>query len=84
MDVIESSVKANSTLSFASNEELTGTDFLTHLEDLADIGWAYAVGHTRATMVAQATNKGNNSYEMTLYYRIVDFYDCKKDAGLIE
>lgn len=84
MDVIEESVKADSKLVFATNTELTGTNFLTHLEDLADVGWAYAVGHTRATMVAEAQNKGNGKYEMTLYYNIVDYYDWNKDAGLLD
>ncbi len=82
MQVVEESVKNKSTVSFATNTELTGTNYSEHLEDLADIGWWYAIGYTRATMVGQATNNSGN-YEMTLYYNIVDFYDWNKDAGVI-
>lgn len=83
MQVVEESVKNNSTTVFATNTELTGTNYSEHLEDLADIGWWYAIGYTRATMAGEATNN-NGKYEMTLNYNIVDFYDWNKDAGLID
>lgn len=82
IEVVESTVKNNSKLTFASNVEFTGSDFSKSLDDLADIGWWYAVGSTRATLVGEASRSGEN-YKMTLYYRIVDFYDWRKDAGLI-
>lgn len=83
MQVVEETVKSNRTLYFATNQELTGTSFAQHLDDLADIGWWYAVGHTRATMTAKATNVDGDNYKMTLYYNISDFYDWNKDAGII-
>lgn len=83
MTVAEQTVKINSSLYFATNTELTGTDYSKHLEDLADVGWWYAVGHTRATMVSKVTNIDNTNYKMTLYYNIVDFYDWNGDADLL-
>ncbi|MBQ7136807.1 MAG: VWA domain-containing protein [Bacilli bacterium] len=80
MQVAEETVKNGDTLTFATNKELTGTKFSEHLDDLADIGWWYAVGHTRATMVGQITQE-NGMYEMTLYYNIHDFYDWNKDGS---
>ncbi len=80
--VIEETVKNGKNLTFASNVELTGTDFSTHLDDLADLGWWYAVGSTRATMVGTAKNN-NGIYEMTLKYNILDFYDWKKEGTIM-
>ena len=81
--VIESTVKKNQSLCFATNTELTGTNYSEHLEDLADIGWWYAVGYTRSTMTAKATNIDDENYKMTLYYNIVDFYDWNGDADFL-
>ena len=75
--VAEGSVKNKSTITFASNKEFSGTDFSRKLEDMADIGWWYAVGYTSATMVGQVTNN-NGNYEMILYYNIVDYYDWEE------
>ena len=41
IQVVEESVKSKSTVSFATNTELLGTNYSEHLEDLADIGWWY-------------------------------------------
>ena len=61
---------------------MAGTDFSNSLEDLADIGWWYAVGYTNATMIAKAT-KTNEGYEMTLNYNIVDYYDWDGTANAL-
>ena len=83
MNVVEETVKNNQSLYFATNKELTGTNFSSHFEDLANIGWWYAVGSTRATMTAKATNIDDKNYKMTLYYNIVDFYDWNEKGTVL-
>ena len=75
----EETVKVSKNITFASNVEFNGTDYSRHLEDIADIGWWYAIGYTRATMVSNIKNIDDQTYEMDLKYRIVDFYDWDKD-----
>ena len=79
MDVVENTVKNNEKLYFATQEELTGTAFGSKLEDITDIGWWYAIGHTRAIITAEAKNKDDYNYEMKVKYNIVDFYDWENN-----
>ena len=83
MNVVESTVKKGDTLYFATDKELTGTAFGTQLEDLSNIGWWYAVGHTRATMTVEAKNNDDINYEMKIRYNLVDYYDWENNS-LIE
>ena len=81
-EIGESTVKKGDTLYFATNKELLGTDFSKDLEDVADIGWWYAVGYTNANMTAQIKNIDDNNYKMTLWYYIDDFYDWDSDQTM--
>jgi hypothetical protein len=77
MDVVEETLIDGGEMVFATNEELTGTDFAIDeiadmADDIADGGWWYAISYLRATIVAEA-NRDGEQYIMTLIYRTIFF-----------